>query len=127
MTTLEHRPTGPDFDSAIEIFKTWQKLHTVLKQDYFLVPGHGDDDAIESSRMDVLRGVAAAGPLRSLRRYRSAMPPAPPASTRPTGRRFSPPVTRMSRSSPGRRSSRYRRSRCCDCLAQPHATGRRCK
>ena len=42
------------FDSTMEIFKTWQKLHTVLKQDYFLVPGHGEDDAIESSRMDVL-------------------------------------------------------------------------
>ncbi|MDB5864249.1 MAG: hypothetical protein JWO70_2055 [Betaproteobacteria bacterium] len=42
------------FDNAMEIFKTWQKLHTVLKQDYFLVPGHGEDDAIESSRMDVL-------------------------------------------------------------------------
>jgi ATP-dependent protease HslVU (ClpYQ) peptidase subunit len=42
------------FDNAIEIFKTWQKLHTVLKQDYFLIPGHGEDDAIESSRMDVL-------------------------------------------------------------------------
>jgi ATP-dependent HslUV protease subunit HslV len=42
------------FDNAVEIFKTWQKLHTVLKQDYFLIPGHGEDDAIESSRMDVL-------------------------------------------------------------------------
>ena len=42
------------FDNPMEIFKTWQKLHTVLKQDYFLVPGHGEDDAIESSRMDVL-------------------------------------------------------------------------
>ena len=42
------------FDSPLEIFKTWQKLHTVLKQDYYLVPGHGEDDAIESSRMDVL-------------------------------------------------------------------------
>lgn len=42
------------FESAHEIFKTWQKLHAVLKQDYHLVPGHGEDDAIESSRMDVL-------------------------------------------------------------------------
>jgi ATP-dependent HslUV protease subunit HslV len=42
------------FDDPLEIFKTWQKLHTVLKQDYFLIPGHGEDDAIESSRMDVL-------------------------------------------------------------------------
>jgi ATP-dependent HslUV protease, peptidase subunit HslV len=42
------------FDNPLEIFKTWQKLHTVLKQDYYLVAGHGEDDAIESSRMDVL-------------------------------------------------------------------------
>lgn len=42
------------FDTAVGIFKTWQKLHTALKQDYYLVPGHGEDDAIESSRMDVL-------------------------------------------------------------------------
>jgi ATP-dependent HslUV protease, peptidase subunit HslV len=42
------------FESAHEIFKTWQKLHSVLKQDYHLVPGHGEEDAIESSRMDVL-------------------------------------------------------------------------
>ena len=43
-----------DSTRPIEIFKTWQKLHAVLKQDYYLVPGHGEDDAIESSRMDVL-------------------------------------------------------------------------
>ena len=42
------------FDSPLEIFKTWQKLHAVLKQEYYLLAGHGEDDAIESSRMDVL-------------------------------------------------------------------------
>ena len=42
------------FETPLEIFKTWQKLHAILKQDYYLVPGHGEDDAIESSRMDVL-------------------------------------------------------------------------
>ena len=41
-------------DSPHEIFKTWQKLHGVLKQEYYLLAGHGEDDAIESSRMDVL-------------------------------------------------------------------------
>lgn len=41
-------------ESPQEIFKTWQKLHAVLKQEYYLLPGHGEDDAIESSRMDVL-------------------------------------------------------------------------
>ena len=42
------------FDTPLAIFKTWQKLHSILKQDYYLVAGHGEDDAIESSRMDVL-------------------------------------------------------------------------
>lgn len=42
------------FDTPVGIFKTWQKLHPVLKQDYYLIAGHGEDDAIESSRMDVL-------------------------------------------------------------------------
>ena len=42
------------FENPLEIFKTWQKLHSVLKQEYYLVAGHGEDDAIESSRMDVL-------------------------------------------------------------------------
>ena len=42
------------FDTPLEIFRTWQKLHATLKQDYYLVAGHGEDDAIESSRMDVL-------------------------------------------------------------------------
>jgi ATP-dependent protease HslVU (ClpYQ) peptidase subunit len=42
------------FDSPLEIFKTWQKMHAALKRDYFLVSGHSEDDAIESTRMDVL-------------------------------------------------------------------------
>ena len=42
------------FGTPFEIFKTWQKLHAVLKRDYFLVAGDGEDDSVESSRMDVL-------------------------------------------------------------------------
>jgi len=61
------------FDSAIEIFKTWQKLHAVLKQDYYLVPGHGEDDAIESSRMDVLianaRGIFGVAAHRTVQEF----------------------------------------------------------
>ena len=61
------------FDSPIEIFRTWQKLHTVLKQDYFLVPGHGEDDAIESSRMDVLianaRGIFGVAAHRTVQEF----------------------------------------------------------
>ena len=61
------------FDSPMEIFKTWQKLHTVLKQDYFLLPGHGEDDAIESSRMDVLianpRGIFGVAAHRTVQEF----------------------------------------------------------
>ena len=61
------------FDSPLEIFKTWQKLHAVLKQDYYLVPGHGEDDAIESSRMDVLianaRGIFGVAAHRTVQEF----------------------------------------------------------
>ena len=61
------------FDSTIEIFKTWQKLHAVLKRDYYLVPGHGEDDAIESSRMDVLivnpRGIFGVAAHRTVQEF----------------------------------------------------------
>ena len=61
------------FDTPLEIFKTWQKLHAVLKQDYYLVPGHGEDDAIESSRMDVLiantRGIFGVAAHRTVQEF----------------------------------------------------------
>src|SRR5688572_9977749 len=61
------------FESPIEIFKTWQKLHSVLKQDYYLVAGHGEDDAIESSRMDVLianaRGIFGVAAHRTVQEF----------------------------------------------------------
>jgi ATP-dependent protease HslVU (ClpYQ) peptidase subunit len=61
------------FDTPYEIFKTWQKLHAVLKQDYYLIPGHGEDDAIESSRMDVLivnpRGIFGVAAHRTVQEF----------------------------------------------------------
>ena len=61
------------FDNTVEIFKTWQKMHAVLKQDYYLVPGHGEDDAIESSRMDVLianpRGIFGVAAHRTVQEF----------------------------------------------------------
>jgi ATP-dependent HslUV protease subunit HslV len=41
-------------NNPAEIFRTWQRMHVVLKDKYFLVPGEDKDDALESSRMDVL-------------------------------------------------------------------------
>src|SRR5918992_2452374 len=61
------------FETPLEIFRTWQKLHAVLKQDYYLVPGHGEDDAIESSRMDVLiansRGIFGVAAHRTVQEF----------------------------------------------------------
>jgi ATP-dependent HslUV protease subunit HslV len=61
------------FETPLEIFKTWQKLHSVMKQDYYLVAGHGEDDAIESSRMDVLivnpRGIFGVAAHRTVQEF----------------------------------------------------------
>ena len=42
------------FDSVHNIFKTWQAMHAVLKEEYFLNAGAGGDDPVESTRVDVL-------------------------------------------------------------------------
>lgn len=43
-----------DFSSVGTIFRSWQALHGVLKEQYYLLPGEDKDDDIESSQMDVL-------------------------------------------------------------------------
>lgn len=61
------------FDNPVDIFKTWQRLHAALKQDYYLVAGHGEDDALESSRMDVLianaRGIFGVAAHRTVQEF----------------------------------------------------------
>lgn len=42
------------FDTVHNIFKTWQTMHAILKDEYFLNASPGSDDAVESTRMDVL-------------------------------------------------------------------------
>jgi ATP-dependent HslUV protease, peptidase subunit HslV len=42
------------FGSAAEIFRTWQKMHAVLKRDYYLIAGGGEEETLESSRFDAL-------------------------------------------------------------------------
>jgi len=41
-------------DSAANIFRTWNRLHGILKQRYYLLPEEDKEDALESSRMDCL-------------------------------------------------------------------------
>jgi ATP-dependent protease HslVU (ClpYQ) peptidase subunit len=64
------------FDTVHHIFKTWQTLHAVLKEEYFLNAGASGDDPIESTRMDVLLankhgifGVAAHRTVQEFSKY----------------------------------------------------------
>ena len=61
------------FDSAIEIFKTWQAFHSVLKEKYYLVSVNEKDDSIESSKFDVLlanaHGIFGVGAHRTVQEY----------------------------------------------------------
>jgi ATP-dependent HslUV protease, peptidase subunit HslV len=43
-----------DLSNVDEIFQTWLGLHGALKKQYFLDPNENQDDAFESTRMDVL-------------------------------------------------------------------------
>lgn len=63
----------PRFDSTINIFKTWQAFHMMLKEQYFLVTASDKDDSIESSRFDVLlanpHGIFGVGAQRTVQEY----------------------------------------------------------
>jgi ATP-dependent protease HslVU (ClpYQ) peptidase subunit len=62
------------FDSAINLFKTWQAFHAALKERYFLVSVGDKDDTIESSKFDVLianpHGIFGVGAHRTVQEYR---------------------------------------------------------
>ena len=62
------------FDSAINIFKTWQAFHSVLKERYYLVSVNEKDDTVESSKFDVLlaspHGIFGVGAHRTVQEYR---------------------------------------------------------
>jgi ATP-dependent protease HslVU (ClpYQ) peptidase subunit len=64
---------APKFDEPISIFRTWQRFHATLKDDYFLNPSSDKDDSIESSRFDVLlanpRGIFGIGAHRTVQEY----------------------------------------------------------
>ncbi len=65
--------TRARFDSSLNIFRTWQKFHSVLKDEYFLVAGGDKDDSLESSRFDVLianpHGIFGVGAHRTVQEY----------------------------------------------------------
>mgnify|MGYP003350832715 CR=1 FL=1 len=57
----------------MNIFKTWQAFHTVLKEKYFLLATTDKDDSLESSRFDVLianpHGIFGVGAHRTVQEY----------------------------------------------------------
>ena len=65
--------TKARFSSTIEIFRTWQVFHEVLKDEYFLVTTSDKDDSLESSRFDVLlanpHGIFGVGAHRTVQEY----------------------------------------------------------
>ena len=62
------------FDSTINIFRTWQAFHAVLKERYYLVTVGDKDDSIESSKFDLLianpHGIYGVGAHRTVQEYR---------------------------------------------------------
>jgi ATP-dependent HslUV protease subunit HslV len=62
-----------DFSSVGSIFRTWQTLHSALKDQYFLLPGEDKDDDLESSQMDALianpRGIFGVAEHRSVQEF----------------------------------------------------------
>jgi len=65
--------TKARFGSTLEIFRTWQAFHEVLKNEYFLVTTSDKDDSLESSRFDVLlanpHGIFGVGAHRTVQEY----------------------------------------------------------
>lgn len=68
-----HQRAGARFHDTTAIFRTWQKFHAALKQRYFLNPSTDKDDALESTRFDVLianaHGIFGVGAHRTVQEY----------------------------------------------------------
>lgn len=65
----------PKFDSVENIFSSWLSFHDQLKENYFLRAEDEDDDAFETSRMNVLianpKGIFSIGVLRTVNEYKT--------------------------------------------------------
>ena len=65
--------TPPKFDSVPSIFRTWQELHAVMKDRYFLNATEDREDDLETSRFYVLianpRGIFGVAPYRTVQEF----------------------------------------------------------
>lgn len=63
----------PALDSVQEIFRVWNQMHPVLKEQYFLQTGEDKEEDLESSRMDVLianpRGIFGVAAHRTVQEF----------------------------------------------------------
>jgi ATP-dependent protease HslVU (ClpYQ) peptidase subunit len=63
----------PRFDSVPSIFRTWQELHAVMKERYFLNANEDKEDDLETSRMYVLianaHGIFGVAPHRTVQEF----------------------------------------------------------
>ncbi len=68
-----HRPRAPRLDGVDQIFEAWLDLHAALKERYHVNPEEEEDDAYESSQMDVLiagpAGIFGVGADRAVQEY----------------------------------------------------------
>ena len=51
---FENLESPPALNSTLEIFRVWNQMHPVLKEQYFLQTGEDKEEDLESTRMDVL-------------------------------------------------------------------------
>ena len=51
---FEQSGEDAQLDTPASIFRTWNRLHGVLKERYYLLPEEDKEDALESSRIDCL-------------------------------------------------------------------------
>ena len=65
--------TPPRFDSVPSIFRTWQELHTAMKERYFLNATEDKEDDLETSRIYVLivnsHGIFGVAPHRTVQEF----------------------------------------------------------
>jgi ATP-dependent HslUV protease subunit HslV len=65
--------TAPRFDSVTSIFRTWQELHTAMKERYFLIATEDKEDDLETSRFYILianpHGIFGVAPHRAVQEF----------------------------------------------------------
>ncbi|MBT9568140.1 MAG: hypothetical protein IV085_07555 [Thiobacillus sp.] len=70
---FENLESVPSLDSTQDIFRVWNQMHPVLKEQYFLQTGEDKEEDLESTRMDVLianpRGIFGVAAHRTVQEF----------------------------------------------------------